>query len=585
MRLRTGLLVITMLLTLFGARLFQLQGVDSSAYASRADASGLVTIDLPAERGRILDRNGVPLAESVAGVMVVADPSRTAPNAEAIAKILAERLHLDYFDLLGKLTKQGTRFVYVARRVPSTLASSVMDDLSKRDLVGVATRPDPLRTYPAGDVAANLIGFMKDNGKPAGGLERNFDPLLAGKNGKETYEVGGGNRIPLGDNSEVKPVNGKDLRLTIDRDVQWYSQRVLREAVQKAKAKSGTAVVLDSRTGELLAFADYPTFDANRPSKAPKSDLGSSGLSDVYEPGSVEKVLTVSGLLDAGKVTQTTRIKVPSELPVLDRTIGDWFDHGLIRFTMAGVIARSSNIGTALAAMQFTPEQLWSYLDKFGLGRRTDVGMPGETRGLLPPADIWSVLTRAQVAFGQGLSVNALQMAAAVNGLANGGEVVTPSLVQGRATTASGREVGTETTTKRRAVSADAARKTAEMMELVTTQDVGTAPGAGILGYRVAGKTGTAQEVGGKCNCYADGGLAVSFAGFAPADKPRFTVYVVIKKPQAGASGGGTAGPVFRKILSYVMQKYAVAPTGTTPPNIPTRWGPFAARAAAHATD
>ena len=439
MRLRTGLLVITMLLTLFGARLFQLQGVDSSAYASRAEASGLVTIDLPAERGRILDRNGVPLAESVAGVMVVADPSRTAPNAEAIAKILAERLHLDYFDLLGKLTKQGTRFVYVARRVPSTLASSVMDDLSKRDLVGVDTRADPLRTYPAGDVAANLIGFMKDNGKPAGGLERNFDTLLAGKNGKETYEVGGGNRIPLGDNSEVKPVNGKDLRLTIDRDVQWYSQRVLREAVQKAKAKSGTAVVLDSRTGELLAFADYPTFDANRPNKAPKSALGSSGLSDVYEPGSVEKVLTVSGLLDAGKVTQTTRIKVPCELPVLDRTIGDWFDHGLIRFTMAGVIARSSNIGTALAAMQFTPEQLWSYLDKFGLGRRTDVGMPGETRGLLPPADIWSVLTRAQVAFGQGLSVNALQMAAAVNGLANGGEVVTPSLVQGRATTASGR--------------------------------------------------------------------------------------------------------------------------------------------------
>jgi cell division protein FtsI (penicillin-binding protein 3) len=176
-------------------------------------------------------------------------------------------------------------------------------------------------------------------------------------------------------------------------------------------------------------------------------------------------------------------------------------------------------------------------------------------------------------------------MASAVNGLANGGEVVTPSLVQGRATTASGREVGTETTTKRRAVSADAARKTAEMMELVTTPDVGTAPGAGIEGYRVAGKTGTAQEVGGKCNCYADGGLAVSFAGFAPADKPRFTVYVVIKKPQAGASGGGTAGPVFRKILSYVMQKYAVAPTGTTPPNIPTRWGPFAARAAAQATD
>ncbi len=575
-RLRVGLLAIAMLLSLFGARLFQLQGLDSKAYASRAEASGLVTLDLPAKRGRILDRNGVPLAESIAGMMIVADPTRTTPNAEAIAKILADRLHLDYFDVLKKLTKKNddVRFAYVARRIPSTLASSVMDDLKAHDYVGVDTRPDPLRTYPAGDVGANLIGYLGDDpSKVSGGIERSFNGLLAGKDGKETYEVGGGNRIPLGDNSQVKPVNGKDLRLTIDRDVQWYSQRVLRTAVQQSKARSGAAVVLDSRTGEILALADYPTFDPNKAGKAKKQDLISRALSDVYEPGSVEKVLTAAGLLDAGKVSQQTRIRVPSELPVLDRVIGDWFEHGLIRLTMAGVIARSSNIGTALAASQFTPEQLWTYLDKFGLGQRTDVGMPGETRGLLPPADIWSTLTRAQVAFGQGLSVNALQMATAVNTIANGGERISPSLVRGKATTSAGNEVGTETSTKKRAVSADAARKTAEMMELVTTPDVGTAPGAGIEGYRVAGKTGTAQEVGGACNCYKDGGLAVSFAGFAPADNPRFTVYVVVKHPGEGASGGGTAGPVFRKILTYVLQKYAVPPTGTTPPTIPIKWG------------
>ncbi len=563
-----------MLLSLFGARLFQLQGLDSRAYASRAEASGLVTIDLPAKRGRILDRNGVPLAESIAGMMIVADPTRTTANAEAIAKILADRLHLDYFDLLTKLTKKDTRFVYVARRVPSTLASSVMDDLTRREYVGVDTRSDPLRTYPAGDVAANLVGYLGDDPtEVSGGLERSFNSLLAGKDGEETYEVGGGNRIPLGDNSEVEPVNGQDLTLTIDRDVQWYSQRVLRTAVQASKAESGAAVVLDSRTGEILALADYPTFDPNKPGQAKKKDLISRALSDVYEPGSVQKVLTAAGLIDAGKVTQRTRIRVPTRLPVLDRTIGDWFDHGLIRLTMAGVLARSSNIGTALAAMEFTPAQLWHYLDLFGLGKRTDVGMPGETRGLLPPAEAWSSLTRAQIAFGQGVSVNALQMATAVNVLANGGELVRPSLVQGRATTSSGREVGTETTTSHRVVSARAAALTAQMMELVTTPDVGTAPGAGIEGYRVAGKTGTAQEVGGACNCYADGGLAVSFAGFAPADKPRFTVYVVVKRPGEGASGGGTAGPVFRKILTYVLQKYAVPPTGTTLPAIPTRWG------------
>ena len=446
-RLRVGLLVITMLLSLFGARLFQLQGVDSKAYASRAEASGLVAIDLPAKRGRILDRNGVPLAESIAGLMIVADPTRTTPHAEAIAKILAERLDLDYFDLLARLTKKNTRFVYVARRVPSTLASSVMDELKKHEYVGVDTRSDPLRTYPAGDVAANLIGFMGDDGKPMAGLELNFDKLLAGKDGKETYEVGGGNRIPLGDNSQVKPVDGKDLKLTIDRDVQWYSQRVLRKAVQSTKAESGAAVVLDSQTGELLALADFPTFDPNKPGKSPKDDLGSRALSDVYEPGSVEKVLTAAALLDAGKVTPRTRIKVPSELPVLDRVIGDWFDHGLIRLTMAGVIARSSNIGTALAASEFTPEQLWAYLDMFGLGRRTDVGMPGETSGLLPQrrhlvaADPGPGRVRAGP-----LGQRAADGARPSTRSPTGASWSRPSLVQGRATTATGDEVGTETT-------------------------------------------------------------------------------------------------------------------------------------------
>ncbi|HET7351532.1 MAG TPA: penicillin-binding protein 2 [Marmoricola sp.] len=577
-RLRVGLVLIAMLLSLFGARLFQLQGVDSKAYAARADAAGLVTVTLPATRGSILDRDGVPLAESVSGMMVVADPTRTAGDAEAIAKIIAERLQLDYFEVLEKLTKEGTRFVYIDRRVPSTVATALVDELESKEYVGVDTRPDPLRTYPAGDVAANLIGFLGDDAdEVSGGLERSFNELLAGKDGTETYEVGGGNRIPLGDNSRVEAVDGKNLRLTVDRDVQWYAQRLLRATVESSNAQSAAAVVMDSRTGELLALADYPTFDPEAPGKARKSDLGSRALSDVYEPGSVEKVLTAAALLDAGKVSPTTRIKVPSELPVLDRTIGDWFDHGLMRLTLAGVIARSSNIGTALAATKMSPEELWSYLDKFGLGRRTEVGIPGETRGLLPPPESWSVLTRAQIAFGQGLSVNAVQMTAAVNAIANDGELVTPSLVRGRATTSSGTEVGTATARSTRAVSPEAARKTAEMMELVTTPDVGTAAGAGIEGYRVAGKTGTAQQVGATCKCY-DGSMAVSFGGFAPADDPRFTVYVVVQRPRGGASGGGTAGPVFRKIMTHVLQKYAVAPTGSKPADIPIKWGRHAGR-------
>jgi cell division protein FtsI (penicillin-binding protein 3) len=577
LRLRVGLIVLAMVLSVFGARLFQLQGLDPKAYAAKANAEGLVSVPLPATRGSILDRNGAPLAESVSGLMIVADPERTDAHAEDIARILANQLHLDYFDVLSRLRKDpnkpGARFAYVARRVPATVARAAVDAIDKAGLKGIDTRIDPVRDYPGGDVAANLVGYMSVPGQSdtGGGLERSFDPLLAGKDGRETYEVGGGNRIPLGENTEVKPVNGQNLSLTIDRDVQWYAQRVLRTAVQGARAQSGTAVALDSRTGEILALADYPTFDANRPGDAKQDDLGSRALSNVYEPGSVEKVLTMGGLLDLGKVTPRTKVKVPSGLPVADRVIHDYFSHDTIRLTLAGVIAKSSNIGTVLAARQYQPGQLWKYLDSFGLGHRTDIGMPGETRGLLPDPTTWSELTQATISFGQGVSVNALQMATAVNAVANGGEFISPSLIKGRAVTSSGAVVGSDTATRHRVISQQAAEKVSRMMEMVTTQGAGTAPGAAIDGYRVAGKTGTAQQVGGTCKCY-DGSLAVSFAGFAPADNPRFTVYVVIQKPQGTASGGGTAGPVFRKILSYLLQKYAVPPTNTPPARLPVEW-------------
>ncbi|MGO4256305.1 peptidoglycan D,D-transpeptidase FtsI family protein [Marmoricola sp. RAF53] len=575
-RLRIGLIAIAMVLSLFGVRLLQLQGLDPKAYAARADAEGLVTEPLPAKRGNITDRNGVPLAETVTGVMIVADPQRTRANADKIAKILADKLELDYFDLLDNLRKTAPagkpaiRFTYLARRVPATVAQRALDAVKAAGYKGVDTRPDPVRDYPARDVAANLLGFLGTEGKPLAGLELAFDKRLAGKDGHETYEVGGGNRIPLGENTEVKPVNGKDLTLTLDRDVQWYAQRVLRTAVENTRAESGAAIALDTKTGEILALADYPTYDANAPGKSAKSDRGSRALNDVYEPGSVEKVLTTSSLIDAGKVSPRTRITVPPALPVMDRTIHDYFQHDRIRLTLAGVIAKSSNIGTVLAARQFDHAQLWQYLDKFGLGHGAGIGMP-ESSGVLPVLPSWTDLTQANIAFGQGLSVNALQMVTAVNAVANGGELISPSLIKGRASNNLGAEYGTDVAKRSRVVSPQAAEQTARMMEMVTTEGAGTAPGAGIAGYRVAGKTGTAQQVGKACKCY-DGSLAVSFAGFAPADDPRFTVYVVIQKPQGAASGGGTAGPVFRKILTYLLQKYAVPPTNTPPAALPVEW-------------
>jgi len=577
LRLRGGLIIVAIVLSIFAVRLFELQGLDPKAYAKLADAEGLVTLPLPATRGEITDRNGVPLAETVTGLMVVADPARTRANAEPIARILANRLKIDYFDVLANLRKTDAdgkptvRFAYIARRVPASQARAVVAAVTKAGYKGVDTRPDPLRQYPAHDVGANLLGFLGTDGAGLAGLELAFNSRLAGKDGSTTYEVGGGNRIPLGENSETKPVNGKNLTLTIDRDVQWTAQRALRTAVQKARAVSGAAVALDTKTGEILALADYPSYDPNDGANADKDDYNSRALSNVYEPGSVEKVLTMSALIDAGKVTPRTRITVPRDLPVADRVIHDYWGHGTLRLTLAGVIAKSSNVGTVLASRQLHHQQLWDYLHNFGLGQRTDIGLLGETKGLLPAESTWTELTHSTVAFGQGLSVNALQMATAINAVANGGERISPSLIKGRAVNSAGIEVGTDVAERTRVISASAASQVAQMMEMVTTEGVGTAPRAGIAGYRVAGKTGTAQQVGAKCRCY-DGSLAVSFAGFAPADDPRFTVYVVIQKPVSSASGGGTAGPVFRQIMNSLLQKYAVLPTNTPPAQLPIMW-------------
>ena len=569
-RLRVGFVLIVMVLSVFGARLVQLQGVDPGSYAAMAAAESTVEAVLPAERGDILDRNGEPLADSVDGLMVLADPSQTAESAPEIARFLAERLSVDYIDTLARLRDRGSRFEYIARRVPSTLAHDVLAEAEARGIEGLWTERDPVRTYPAHDVAANVIGFMGTD-EAFGGLEQVFDKHLSGKDGLARYEVGGGNRIPLGTNETKDAVDGADLDTTIDRDLQWYTQRVLRDAVREARGDSGIAVVMDSRTGEILADADYPTFDAAEPADYPTEDRGARSINLAYEPGSVEKVLTLSSLIDAGRMTARTKFTVPGSLARQDRVIHDWFPHGNIRLTLAGILAKSSNIGTVLAADRFKPGELRSYLDAFGLGRRTDVGLEAESPGILPDPSLWTEQAEDRIAFGQSLSVTPIQMAAAVNTIANGGVRVSPSLVKGTATRDDGVEVGTDVATTRRVVSDHAARQTTLMMERVVDPEDGVAPRAQVTGYRVAGKTGTAQRVGPECGCY-DGTFTVSFAGFAPADDPRFTIYVAIHNPRNGGGGGSIAGPVFSQLMGFTLHRYGVAPSGREATVLPVTW-------------
>lgn len=575
LRLRIGFVLIAMALSFFGARLVQLQGIDPQSYAAMAAAEGAARVTLPAERGDILDRNGVPLADSVKGKMVIADPDLTAERAPELATLLSERLSIDYFRTLTALEgrNEGSRYEYVARRVPSTLAGDTLAAVEEAGFEGIRLEDDPIRAYPAGDVAANLLGYMGTD-EPLGGFERTFDKQLAGVDGEATWQSnsGKGVRIPLRESTLKAAQNGAPLRTTIDRDLQWFTQKVLAQTVQQYRAESGAAVVLDTRTGEVLALADVPTFDANEPTEAASSDdLGSRAMSDTYEPGSVQKVLTAAALIDAGEAFPRQRFKVPPNLARQDRVIGDWFDHGNIRLTLAGIIAKSSNIGTVLAADAFTPVQLVDYLNRFGLGRRTDIGVRGETPGILTPGEAMTSQTKDRVAFGQSLSVNVVQMAAAVNTIANGGVRVSPSVISGTAVTDDGVTVGTDVATRSRVVSKQAARGTAKMMEKVVDPEDGVAPRAQVPGYLVAGKTGTAQRVDPECGCY-DGSTSLSFGGFAPADDARFTVYVVVHAPKVDGGGGSVAGPVFSRIMGYVLGRYGVEPTGGTPSRLPVEW-------------
>lgn len=570
LRLRLGFLVVAVVLSFFGARLVQLQALDPNSYAEMATAKDVVDVTLPAARGDILDRNGVPLAGSVSGRMVIADPFRTEESAPELATLLSSELDLDYFETLEKLRKNGSRFQYIARRVPASRARDVVDMVKEAGFAGISTENEPIRDYPAGDVAANLVGFLGTD-DPLSGFELTFNSHLSGKDGRNRYTQGNGYRVPLAENSIVAPRDGDDLRTTIDRDLQWYTQRVLAQTVEDYKAASAAAVVMDARTGELLAVADAPTFDANDPLSSPEEDLGSRAFSDVFEPGSVQKVLTAAALVDAGKVTARTKLRVPGQLQRQDRPINDWFTHGVLKLTMAGVIAKSSNIGTVLASDALGKRALSSYLRGFGLGSATGVGVGGEARGLLPAPSKMTSQNKDRIVFGQSLSVNAVQMTAAVNTIANGGVRVSPSLVVGSAAADDGTSVGTDHATRTRVVSEEAARQTMLMMERVVDPDVGVASSARVPDYRVAGKTGTAQRVDPECRCY-DGSFSLSFGGFAPADDPRFTVYVVVHDPGVDGGGGSVGGPAFAKIMARALSHYSVPPTGSKPNQVPVEW-------------
>jgi cell division protein FtsI (penicillin-binding protein 3) len=562
--------------TVFGGRLFQLQGLDASVLAAKALKSRSTTDALQARRGDILDASGAVLATTVERRNITVDqtlvPAYNAKKSKlpaaqkgvaGAAQALAPVLGLSVPALLSDLT--GTRrFGYVIKDVDP----SVWRAVAQLKIPGLYSESANRRTYPAGQVAASVIGFLGSNGTPLSGIERTTNSLLQGTNGQFTYEKGkNGQQIPTGQSAETEPVSGRDVQLTIDRDLQWKTQQALAAAVKSTGAKGGSAVILDTRTFDVLALADAPTFNANAPGDSPAADRENRALTDVFEPGSTSKVITAAAAIQEGKATPGTRLTVPGVIHRGGKSFHDAEQHGTERLTLAGVLAKSSNIGAIKIGERLSPSTMYSYLTKFGLGRPTGVGLP-ESRGILAPAQEWNNSQRYTVLFGQGLSVTALQSAAVFATVANNGVRITPRLVKA-VSNADGQLQARPQGTKTRVISTRTAQQLRLMLESVVGGD-GTAIKASIPGYRVAGKTGTADFYDQKCSCY--NGYTASFVGMAPADKPRLVVAVFLQQPVHGHYGGTVAAPVFQDVMTYALSRMAVPPSGTKAPKVQLRW-------------
>ncbi|MFX4271323.1 peptidoglycan D,D-transpeptidase FtsI family protein [Propionibacteriaceae bacterium Y1685] len=549
------------MLSLCAGRLLQVQAFDTEGDAAAATARLQQAQTIPAARGQITDAYGTVLATTEPAFAITADPTLTAPNAAAIADVLVAHLGGEPADYLPSLTKPNTRFAYVAKKVPAATYARVVAELNDRDLSGIFREVDPVRSYPNNELASNIVGFTGWDGKGQGGLELSMNDQLTGTDGKEVYDQApNGNRIPLGSNVLDPAVNGTNYQLTIDAELQWMAERGLAQQAKDVRAKTGTVVVMNIKTGEVLAMANYPSFDSNKPGAAKPEHLGNRAVQSAYEPGSVQKVLTMAAVIDDGKATDETRVVVPGRIQSGDLKIKDVWEHGEIHLTSRGILAKSSNIGTVLLARQIPKQRLYDRLRDFGLGQPTGVELPGEAAGYLPKREMPDY-SRDQISFGQGLSVTAIQEAAAVAGIVNGGVYNSPTIVKG-ATDAEGNALEIERPEPRRVVSAETSTMVTSMMESILDRDDYTDL-LGVENYRSGGKTGTAQRYNDECSCYR--GRTTSYAGVAPIENPEILTYVVLDDVKGGDSGAKTAGPLYRDVMEFALPRYGVMPSTTEP--------------------
>ena len=575
-RHRAGDAVIFLLLIVAAAQLFYLQV--PGAPKLRAEAAGQlkVTDVEKAVRGSIVDRNGDKLAFTTQARALTFQPVKVRKElAEAkqkkpdapdpaqrlveIANGVAQRLNNrpDAASILKKLQSDET-FVYLARAVDPAVATAIT---TKFPEVG-AERQD-LRQYPGGSLAANIVGGIDWDGHGLLGLEDAMDGVLAGTDGSITYDRGSdGVVIPGSYRNRHTAVNGSTVELTLDNDIQFYVQQQVELAKGLAGANSVAAVVLDAKTGEVLAMANDNTFDPSQDiGRQEDRQLGNLPVSSPFEPGSVNKIVTASSVIEFGLSNPDEVLSVPGSINMGGVTVSDAWEHGTMAYTTTGVFGKSSNVGTLMLAQRIGPERYADMLTKFGLGQRTGVGLPGESAGIVPPIDQWSGSTFSNLPIGQGLSMTLLQMTAMYQTIANDGVRVPPRIVRS-VVGPDGRRTDEPRPDGIPVVSPQTAQTVRNMLRAVVQRDPmgyqqGTGPQAAVEGYQISGKTGTAQQINPACGCYYSDVYWTTFAGITTTDDPRYVVGIMMDNPHRAADGrpGSSAAPLFHNIASWLLQR------------------------------
>jgi cell division protein FtsI (penicillin-binding protein 3) len=563
-RIRRTSIALVALFLIYSLQLVRIQIINGPELAAKSQSARLQNVLLPAIRGNINDVNGVPIATTIVAKNVTADQTLI-NDPLATARLLAPVLGLPVEQITTSLTGDK-RFSYVAKRI----TPEKWKEVAELRIAGIFSEPTTSRVYPSGMLASSIVGYVGAEGRGLGGLEYGIDSQLAGVDGKVLIERVNGREIPGSEQQSLDPIDGLSVNLTIDRDIQAVAERALLERIEFSGASGGTVVVM-KKNGEILALANAPMFDPNSPFATDDFSKRNSAVTDVFEPGSTSKVMTIAAVINEQAAQPTTPFTIGSSITRGGTAFKDHDEHGVIRLTLNGILAKSSNIGTIMASELIGQDKFYDYLKRFGMGELTGLKFPGESAGLLPDPtnpNKWSGTTFPTLAFGQGLSLNAIQAASVYATIANDGVRVQPKLISSYS-----RSDGTVEYAKPaksvQVVSAQTAKTVREMLMSVVS-DQGTAPQAQIPGYQIAGKTGTAQKYDDKSGGYS--GYTASFIGFAPGNNPELVVAVMIHDPVNGHYGSTISGPVFKQVMTYALAHQKIPPVDTPLPQIPVTW-------------